>query len=93
MPDRVAFTTRTGEASEGDTLAIGSRLSSIEIAAIAAEIGEILPGGSTAGVELTLVETSTWTGGFCSDGTVTNITGEPVIWEVLGEVHGTITSI
>ena len=53
----------------------------------------VLPGGATSGVEFTLIESTTWTTGFCSDGTVTNTTDEAVVWEVRAEVAGTITSI
>ena len=93
IPARVSFTTRVGEASEGETLAVGSRMSADEQAAVVEAVGEILPGGATAGVEFTLVETSTWPGGFCSDGAVTNTTGESVVWEARAEVAGEITSI
>lgn len=93
LPSRKAFTERLGEDSEGSTKALGSRLTGDEIAAVAATVGEILPGGASAGVDFSLVETTTWVSGFCADGTVTNTTAEPVVWEVREEISGTITSI
>lgn len=93
MSSRLSFRLRTGGADEQDTFAKGSRLAPEERAVIVEEVGELLPGGAAAGVEFTLVETSTWTTGFCMDGTVTNTTSEPVVWEVSGDVSGTITSI
>ena len=74
-------------------MSVGSRMSTEAITDIALEVGEILPGGATAGIEFTLVDTSTWPGGFCADGAVTNTTSELVIWEVRAEVIGEITSI
>ncbi len=93
IPDRIGFTTRVGEDSEGSTMAAGSPMTAEERDAVVAAVGEILPGGSTAGVEFTLVDTTTWSGGFCTDGAVTNTTGEPVVWEARSEISGEITSI
>ena len=93
LPGRRAFTDRTGDDSEGQTRALGGRLSASDIEAIVAAEGEVLPGGASAGVEFSLVETTTWVSGFCADGTVTNTTAEPVVWEVRGSIAGAITSI
>lgn len=93
IPQRVAFTTRTGDASGGPSPAIGSRMSVDAIAGVAGAVGEILPGGATSGVEFMLIESTTWTTGFCADGTVTNTTEAPVTWEVREAISGTITSI
>jgi hypothetical protein len=93
LPSRVGFTQRSGEASEGDTCASGDRLTADQIHEIAMEEGEILPGGASVGIEFSLVETTTWVSGFCADGTVTNTTAEPVLWEVREHISGTITSI
>ena len=93
LSGRQSFRFRTGGVDEQDTFAQGERLAPEELSIIVEEIGEVLPGGAAVGVEFTLVETSTWTTGFCMDGTVTNTTSESVVWEVRGDVHGTITSI
>ena len=93
LPSRVAFTHRTGDASGADSAATGPQLTGAEVDAVVASVGEILPGGATSGIEFTLIESSTWPTGFCSDATVTNITGDPVVWEVRAEVTGTVTSI
>ena len=93
LPTRVAFTQRTGDSSGSDSAATGNRLSPSAVTDVANAVGEVLPGGATSGVEFTLIESTTWTTGFCSDGTVTNTTDEAVVWEVRAEVAGTITSI
>ena len=93
MPTRVAFTTRNGAIEGSATRATGNRLDAAELTTVAETMGEILPGGATSGVEFTLIESSTWATGFCSDATVTNTTADPIIWEVRAEVVGTITSI
>jgi hypothetical protein len=93
LASRVAFTTRTGSTDGSSTRAGGSRLNATDLATLAETMGEILPGGATSGVEFTLIESTTWTTGFCSDATVTNTTAEPIVWEVRSEVPGTITSI
>jgi hypothetical protein len=93
LTGRVAFQHRTGSAAGSDTRAGGERLSAAAIAVIADEYGEVLPGGATSGVEFTLIETTVWPTGFCSDATVTNTTTEPVTWEARAEIAGEITSI
>jgi hypothetical protein len=93
MPTRIAFTSRTGSSEGSATRATGERLDATEIASLAETTGEILPGGATSGVEFTLIESATWTTGFCSDATVTNTTAAAIVWEVREEVTGTITSI
>jgi cellulase/cellobiase CelA1 len=93
LTGRVAFQHRTGSAAGSDTRAGGERLSAGAIAVIADEYGEVLPGGATSGVEFTLIETTVWPTGFCSDATVTNTTTEPVTWEARAEIAGEITSI
>ena len=93
LPTRVGFTHRTGDADGGDSLATGTRLSEAELADVVESVGDVLPGGATAGIEFTLVEVSTWASGFCMDGTVTNTTADPVVWEARAEITGTLTSI
>jgi len=90
---RASFTQRNAPADQGATRADGVGLSEDEILTVVDEVGEVLPGGASAGIEFSLVETSTWPGGFCSDGTVTNTTETPTVWSVRGTVSGTITSI
>ena len=93
LPGRVGFTRRTGDAAGDDSAAVGNRLTAAEVADVVDVVGEILPGGATAGIEFTLIESSTWPTGFCSDGTVTNTTADPIVWEARAEITGTITSI
>ncbi|MEC8194054.1 MAG: DUF1592 domain-containing protein [Myxococcota bacterium] len=93
LPQRVAFTTRTGDASGSASRAVGNRLTDDALRTLAEAFGEVLPGGATSGVEFTLIESTTWTTGFCADATVTNTTDAPVVWEAREEVMGTITSI
>ena len=90
---RVAFTQRLGAPEGDDTRSTGTRMSVAAIGEVATLVGEVSAGGGSAGVEFALTEVSTWASGFCSDGTVTNTTSEPVVWEVRGDVSGTITSI
>jgi hypothetical protein len=93
LTTRAAFTQRVSESGEGETRASGVSLSSEEILAVAGLVGEVLPGGVTSGVEFSLVETTTWPGGFCSDGTVTNTSDAAVVWSVRATVSGAISSI
>ena len=93
LTSRVAFQHRTGNEAGLDTRAVGERLNGDAITVVADEYGEVLPGGATGGVEFTLIDTTVWPTGFCSDGTVTNTTTEPVTWEVRAEILGEITSI
>ena len=93
LTTRASFTQRVAAADEGATRAQGAGLSSDEILSVVDAVGEVLPGGASAGIEFSLVETTTWPGGFCSDGTVTNTTDAPIVWSVRGSVSGVITSI
>ena len=93
LTTRAAFTQRVAEAGEGETRAAGTGLSEGEILAVAEAEGDVLPGGASAGIEFSLVETTTWPGGFCSDGTITNTSDAAVTWSVRGRVSGDITSI
>ena len=72
---------------------MGSRLNNDELTTVADAFGEVLPGGASSGIEFTLIESTTWTTGFCADATVTNTTDAPVVWEAREELMGTITSI
>ena len=86
LTTRASFTQRVAAADEGATRAQGVGLSSDEILSVVDAVGEVLPGGASAGIEFSLVETTTWPGGFCSDGTVTNTTDAPIVWSVRGSV-------
>ena len=93
LTTRTSFTQRTASADEGPTRAAGTGLSEEEILSVAETVGEVLPGGASAGIEFSLVETTTWPGGFCSDGTVTNTSDTPTVWTVRASITGVITSI
>ena len=58
LPGRVGFTRRTGDAAGDDSAAVGNRLTAAEVADVVDVVGEILPGGATAGIEFTLIESS-----------------------------------
>lgn len=51
---------------------------------------EPLPVDPARPVSLVLTETDRWNSGACFEGTVTNLTAEPVTWRVLVEVEGTV---
>ena len=82
-----------GKQQETEHRPLGHWLTPDEVIELAADVGEALPGGATSGIEFTLIESSTWTTGFCADATVTNATEAPVLWEAREAISGTITSI
>ena len=88
---RSSFTVRTGDGTQGDTAATGQRLTSAEVEAIAASLGEISLGETTP-IEFGTVDTLIWLAGFCQNVTVTNTTADPIVWEIRMEVPGNITT-
>lgn len=75
----------------GETSASGARLSSSEVDAVAAAIGEITLGDTTS-IEHGSIETLIWLAGFCQRVTVTNTTAESQVWEIRLEIPGDITT-
>jgi len=86
-----SFTTRIGDEQMGETSASGARLSSSEVDAVAAAIGEITLGDTTS-IEHGSIETLIWLAGFCQRVTVTNTTAESQVWEIRLEIPGDITT-
>ena len=82
------FFTRSGEASEGNTLAIPSNY--IEQDPLDSENPACETVSST--IEVYVREDSNWGAGYCNTVTVTNMSDEEIEWEITLEVPGTISN-
>lgn len=85
VADRESFRLRSGGSEEGDTLAVGPRLSL-----------ENLPEDDqdySGNVVFEIGDYNSWETGFCADATVNNEGAETVTWEVSATLPGEITSI
>ena len=90
---RVVFTTRAGDSDDESTLVSGHRLMEDDVSGIAENLGDILLGGVTSGIEFTLIEFVSWTTRFYVDATGTNTTDSLVVRAARKEIMGTVTSI
>lgn len=82
------FTIRTGESSEQDTPAAGTRLTDIALPSDDGPWADLPPDTTVDWEEVT----SGWGTGYCTTINVTNTGAEPVAWQVVTRVTGTVDS-
>ena len=90
LTGRNSFTTRTGDGTEGETTAIGRRMSDDEVASVADAFGDVVLGEAEA-IEWGAAETLIWLADFVRGSRSPTPLPSPS-WEIRMDVAGTITT-
>ncbi|MFN7145880.1 MAG: DUF1588 domain-containing protein, partial [Myxococcota bacterium] len=88
LVDLPHFTTRTGSLDEGNTPAAGTRLTDLVLPSDDGPWRDIAWEETVDWSE----ETTDWGTGYCTTLTVTNVSDEPVTWQITTDVDGTVSS-